>query len=96
MMFISVHRLTTAFGGRCESRHLGRSGKFNTAALCEKYKARAPVSWYLTESMAASRKNGVVIVNPPFAPTSPPHGHLRKPFKISCNGQLDNSSMRAQ
>ena len=39
-------------------------GKFNIAALCEKYKARAPVSWYLTELMAASRKNGVVIVNP--------------------------------
>ena len=37
-------------------------GKFNIAALCEKYKARAPVSWYLTESMTASRKNGVVII----------------------------------
>ena len=37
-------------------------GKFNIAALCGKYKARAPVSWYLTELMAASRKNGVVII----------------------------------
>jgi hypothetical protein len=36
-------------------------GKFSIAGLCEKYKARAPVSWYLTESMAASRKNGAVI-----------------------------------
>ncbi|KDR67763.1 hypothetical protein GALMADRAFT_79366 [Galerina marginata CBS 339.88] len=34
-------------------------GKFSLAALCEKYKTRAPVSWHLTESMTASRKNGV-------------------------------------
>ena len=37
-------------------------GKFSITALCEKYKARAPVSWYLTESMAASRKNGVMVI----------------------------------
>ena len=37
-------------------------GKLSISALCEKYKARAPVSWYITESMAASRKGGVFIV----------------------------------
>ena len=37
-------------------------GKFSIASLCEKYKSRAPVSWHLTESMAASRKNGIVIL----------------------------------
>ena len=37
-------------------------GRFSIAALCEKYKARAPVSWYLTESMTASRKNGIIIL----------------------------------
>ena len=37
-------------------------GKFSIASLIEKYKARAPVSWYLTESMAASRKRGIVIL----------------------------------
>ena len=37
-------------------------GKFSIDALCEKYKTRAPVSWHLTESMAASRKNGIVII----------------------------------
>ncbi|KDR66902.1 hypothetical protein GALMADRAFT_80370 [Galerina marginata CBS 339.88] len=37
-------------------------GKFSIAGLCEKYKDRAPVSWHLTESMAASRKNGTVIL----------------------------------
>ena len=37
-------------------------GRFSIAALCEKYKTRAPVSWYLTESMTASRKNGIVIL----------------------------------
>ena len=37
-------------------------GKFSISALCEKYKARTPVSWYITESMAASRKGGVLIV----------------------------------
>ena len=36
-------------------------GKFSIAGLCEKYKLRAPVSWYFTESMAASRKNGAAI-----------------------------------
>jgi len=33
-------------------------GKFSISALCEKFKARAPVSWHMTESMAAYRKNG--------------------------------------
>jgi len=28
-------------------------GRFSIAALCKKYKAHAPVSWYLTESMTA-------------------------------------------
>jgi len=37
-------------------------GKFSIASLCEKYRTRAPVSWYLTESMAGLRKSGVVIV----------------------------------
>ena len=37
-------------------------GKFSIVALIEKYNARAPVSWYLTESMAASRKRGIVIL----------------------------------
>ena len=37
-------------------------GKFSIAALCEKYKARAPVSWHLTESMAASRKSSGFVV----------------------------------
>ena len=36
-------------------------GKFSIAGLCEKYKLRAPVSWYFTESMAASGKNGAAI-----------------------------------
>lgn len=37
-------------------------GKFSISGLCKKYKARAPVSWHLTESMAASRKKGTVIL----------------------------------
>ena len=37
-------------------------GKFSIASLCEKYRTHAPVSWYLTESMAGPRKGGVVIV----------------------------------
>jgi len=37
-------------------------GKFSIAGLCKKYKTRAPVSWYLTESMTASCKNGIVIL----------------------------------
>jgi hypothetical protein len=37
-------------------------GNFSISALIEKYKASAPVSWHLTESMAASRKNGVVVL----------------------------------
>jgi hypothetical protein len=37
-------------------------GKFSIAALVEKYKSRAPVAWHLTECMAGSRKNGVVVV----------------------------------
>ena len=37
-------------------------GKFSISALIEKYKTRAPVSWHLTESMAASRKNGIVVL----------------------------------
>jgi len=37
-------------------------GKFSISALIAKYKACAPVSWHLTESMAASRKNGVVVL----------------------------------
>jgi hypothetical protein len=37
-------------------------GNFSIASLCEKYKSRAPVSWHLTESMAASRKNGIVVL----------------------------------
>lgn len=37
-------------------------GKFSIDALCEKYKTRTPVSWHLTESTAASRKNGIVII----------------------------------
>jgi hypothetical protein len=37
-------------------------GRFSIPVLCEKYKTRAPVSWYLTESMSASRKNGIVIL----------------------------------
>ncbi|PPQ87647.1 hypothetical protein CVT25_011485 [Psilocybe cyanescens] len=37
-------------------------GKFSIAGLIEKYKERAPVSWHLTECMAASQKNGVMIV----------------------------------
>ncbi|KAF8952164.1 hypothetical protein BDZ97DRAFT_1909450 [Flammula alnicola] len=36
-------------------------GKFSISALCEKYRARAPVSWHITESMAASPKNGVQV-----------------------------------
>jgi len=36
-------------------------GKFSIGGLCEKYKTRAPVCWYLTESMAALHKNGAVI-----------------------------------
>ncbi|KAF8809191.1 hypothetical protein BYT27DRAFT_7284261 [Phlegmacium glaucopus] len=32
------------------------------ASLCEKYRTRAPVSWYLTESMAGLCKNGVFII----------------------------------
>ena len=37
-------------------------GKFSIAALVDKYKNHAPVAWHLTECMAASRKNGVVVV----------------------------------
>ena len=37
-------------------------GKFSIAALVEKYKICVPVAWHLTECMAASRKNGVVVV----------------------------------
>ncbi|KAF8884726.1 hypothetical protein CPB84DRAFT_1816928 [Gymnopilus junonius] len=37
-------------------------GKFSIAGLCDKYKEHAPVMWYLTESMAASHKNGAVIL----------------------------------
>jgi len=37
-------------------------GKFNISALCEKYKVHAPVSWYITESMAASCKGGFFIL----------------------------------
>jgi hypothetical protein len=37
-------------------------GKFNISALCDKYRVHAPVSWYITEFMAASRKGGVFIV----------------------------------
>jgi len=37
-------------------------GKFSIAALVEKYKSCAPVAWHLTECMAASCKNGVVVV----------------------------------
>jgi len=37
-------------------------GRFSMAALCKKYKAHAPVSWYLTESMTACRKNGIIIL----------------------------------
>ncbi|EDR00804.1 uncharacterized protein LACBIDRAFT_312994 [Laccaria bicolor S238N-H82] len=37
-------------------------GRFSIAALVEKYKSHAPVAWHLTECMAASRKNGVVVV----------------------------------
>lgn len=37
-------------------------GKFSISALIEEYKTCAPVSWHLTESMAASRKNGIVVV----------------------------------
>jgi len=37
-------------------------GKFSIAGLCEKYKVHVPVSWYLTESMAALCKNGAVIM----------------------------------
>ena len=37
-------------------------GKLSISALCEKYKARTPVSWYMPESMAASHKGGVFIV----------------------------------
>ena len=37
-------------------------GRFSIAALCEKYKAHAPVSWYLTESMTASCKKGIIIL----------------------------------
>ncbi|EDR07681.1 uncharacterized protein LACBIDRAFT_298084 [Laccaria bicolor S238N-H82] len=36
-------------------------GKLNIAGLCEKYKVRARVSWYLTEPMAAPCKNPAVI-----------------------------------
>ncbi|KIK04134.1 hypothetical protein K443DRAFT_130972 [Laccaria amethystina LaAM-08-1] len=36
--------------------------KFSIAGLCKKYKSHAPVSWYLTESMMASCKNGIVIL----------------------------------
>ena len=36
--------------------------KFSIAALVEKYKIRAPVAWHLMECMAASCKNGVVVV----------------------------------
>jgi len=37
-------------------------GKFNISALCEKYKVHAPVSWYITESIAASCKGGFFIL----------------------------------
>ncbi|KAF8159999.1 hypothetical protein B0H34DRAFT_797183 [Crassisporium funariophilum] len=37
-------------------------GKFSISALIEKYKTDAPVSWHLTESMAALRKNGSVVL----------------------------------
>lgn len=37
-------------------------GKFSIAALVDKYKNRAPVAWHLTECMAASHKNCVVVV----------------------------------
>jgi hypothetical protein len=37
-------------------------GRFSIAAVVEKYKSRAPVAWHLMECMAASRKNGVLVV----------------------------------
>ncbi|EDR08164.1 uncharacterized protein LACBIDRAFT_327155 [Laccaria bicolor S238N-H82] len=37
-------------------------GKFNIAGLFQKYKVCTPVSWYLTESMAALCKNAAVIM----------------------------------
>lgn len=37
-------------------------GKFSIATLAEKYKKRAPLVWYLTESMAGTRKNGIIVV----------------------------------
>ncbi|KAF8057175.1 hypothetical protein FPV67DRAFT_1566211 [Lyophyllum atratum] len=37
-------------------------GKFSIPTLAKKYKKRAPLTSYLTESMAAPRKNGMVIV----------------------------------
>ena len=38
-------------------------GKLSISGLCKKYRECTPVSWYLTESMAASCKNGGVITN---------------------------------
>ncbi|RDB16838.1 hypothetical protein Hypma_002483 [Hypsizygus marmoreus] len=37
-------------------------GKFSIPALAAKYQRRAPLAWYLAESMAAPQKNGKVIV----------------------------------
>ncbi|EDR04537.1 uncharacterized protein LACBIDRAFT_330448 [Laccaria bicolor S238N-H82] len=59
-------QLRASTNGRCMDRvnvvTWEALGRFSISALCEKYKARAPVSWYLTESMTASRKNGIVIL----------------------------------
>jgi hypothetical protein len=35
-------------------------GKYSISELAAKYKRRAPLAWYLTEEMAAPRKNGVI------------------------------------
>ena len=61
----NVHLQASTNGRRPDRVNLvtwGALGKFSIASLCEKYKSRVPVSWHLTESMAASRKNGIVVL----------------------------------
>ena len=36
-------------------------GKFSITSLAAKYKQRAPLAWYLTESMTAPRKKGLIV-----------------------------------
>ena len=64
-------------------------GKLSISALCEKYKAHAPVDWYIMKSMAASHKGGVFIVK-----KQRPHPIIR--FFINFGGLMYWLSLRSK